>query len=150
MNGFYFQSLRLSSFKFWICCQLLHLQLTAGSKTINYKFNKLGKNNSGTYQMKFTQNSFSLYQYVVTSSWDHRASYLTSTWCSFPGRKAAEAWGWSFTSISAKATNEWSCTSTPPQAFIAFTKTNLPLLLKRGHVADTSILFPQIKSHPKK
>jgi hypothetical protein len=58
--------------------------------------------------------NFSLHHRVQNGSGAHPASYLMSTWGSFPEGKVAWAWSSPITPSSAEVKNAWSYTSTSP------------------------------------
>jgi hypothetical protein len=64
--------------------------------------------------------NFSLHHRVQNGSGTHPASHPMGTRGSFPGVKAAGAWSWQHLHLVPRSKNEWSYTSTPEYAFMAW------------------------------
>jgi hypothetical protein len=64
--------------------------------------------------------NFSLHHRVQNGSGAHPASYPMGIRGSFPAGKAAGAWSWHSPHLVPRSKNEWSYTSTPQYAFLAW------------------------------
>jgi hypothetical protein len=76
--------------------------------------NNICTKHSSNFRFPAGAGNFSVHHSVQNGSGAQPASYPMGTRGSFPGGKAAGAWSWSLTSISAEVKNVWSYISTPP------------------------------------